>query len=89
MPWAACLRLWQWSIQMPGLSATKAITYVSPSSTFSESIHHGDPVASTPLRDSTTAWWPCRCIGCTSPLWLEMVMLTTSPSWTIAIGMSG
>ena len=26
MPWAACLRLWQWSIQMPGLLATKAIS---------------------------------------------------------------
>ena len=24
MPCAACLRLWQWSIQMPGLFATKA-----------------------------------------------------------------
>jgi hypothetical protein len=26
MPWAACLRLWQWSIQMPGLLATKAMS---------------------------------------------------------------
>ena len=26
MPWAACLRLWQWSIQMPGLLATNAMS---------------------------------------------------------------
>ena len=30
----------------------------------SESTHHGLPVAGTPSRASTTAWWPCRCIGC-------------------------
>ena len=28
-----------------------------------EDENHGLPVAFTPLRLSTTAWWPCRCIG--------------------------
>ena len=37
----------------------------------------------------TTAWWPCRCIGCTSPLWFSMWNATTSPSDTVYIGMSG
>ena len=74
---------------MPGLSATNAITYVAWFSTFSESVHHGLPLAGTPSRDSTTAWWPCRCIGCTSPLSLLIVMRTTSPSATWNIGTSG
>ena len=43
----------------------------------------------TPLRASTTAWWPCRCIGCTSPLWLSMCMVTMSPSRTTNIGTFG
>ena len=42
--------------------------------------HQGDPVEATPLRESTTAWWPCRCIGWTSPLWSEIVITATSPS---------
>ena len=37
--------LWQWSIQMPGLSARKAISYSSPDPTSRESTHHGLPVA--------------------------------------------
>ena len=49
----------------------------------------GAPDASTPSRLSTTAWWPCRCIGCESPLSLRMVMTTTSPSSTTYIGTSG
>ena len=55
----------------------------------SESTHQGLPVAATPLRLSTTAWWPCRCIGCTSPLALVMCIRTTSPSATTNIGTSG
>lgn len=32
-PSAACGRLWQWSIQIPGLSATNATSWLSPSAT--------------------------------------------------------
>src|SRR6266511_3850647 len=88
-PWVACGRSWQWSIQMPGLSATKAISYDSPLPTLSESTHQGLPVAGIPLRLSTTAWCPCRCIGWTAPLWLAMRMRTTSPSATMNIGTCG
>ena len=49
-PSAACCSWWQWSIQMPGLSATNATSKDSPLPTVSESNHHGLPVAGTPLR---------------------------------------
>ena len=55
-PSTACSSVWQWSLQMPGLSATNAMSYDSPSATLSESTHQVLPVAGTPLRLSTTAW---------------------------------
>ena len=42
-----------------------------------------------PLRAVTSAWWPCRCMGCASPLWLSMRNFTTSPLRTMNIGTSG
>ena len=88
-PSLACGRLWQWSIQIPGLSATNATVHSSPSRTLSESVRHGLPVERTPSRDSTVTWWPCRCIGWTWPLTLEISMTATSPSSTRNIGTSG
>jgi len=60
-----------------------------PQARWIKTIHHGLPDAATPLRLSTTAWWPCRCIGWTSPLWLEMLTRTVSPGDTTNIGTSG
>lgn len=48
---------------MIGVIGDEAGSYDSPSSTFNESIHQGLPVLATPFRDSTTATWPCKCIG--------------------------
>lgn len=52
---------------------------MSPSRTFSESTHHGLPWPACRLRASTSAWCPCRCIGCTSPLSFTTRITTTSP----------
>src|SRR6266508_2089451 len=53
-PFAAWNRLWQWSIQIPGLSARNATSHTSPSPTSNVSIHSGLPVTGFPLRDSTS-----------------------------------
>jgi len=71
------------------LPATMAMSKLWPSRTLSESDTHGLPVAATPSRDSTTAWWPCTCSGCTSPLWFSTCITTMSPSHTMNIGTFG
>ena len=45
--------------------------------------------AFSPSWLSTTAWWPCRCIGWVRPLLFSMSMTTTSPSSTTNIGTFG
>jgi hypothetical protein len=49
MPAVACWRLWQWSIQMPGLSARRATSQRSPGFTSKVSSQSGLPVVARPL----------------------------------------
>ncbi len=69
----------------PGTAARS----VCPGSTSSVSVHHGLPVAAAPSRETTSAWWPCRCIG-----WFAVDGSRSSsgparPSRTVKTGPSG
>ena len=77
MPISAWSSTWQCTIQMPGLSALKATSYVPFDPTSTVTTWTGVPESVTPFPARSENTWPWMWIGWGSSLWLTTLRRTS------------